>query len=141
AADDRVPSLEPKAVEVATDPGASRARGDRELESERLGLRDPLTNSGHRLERCDELGLTSVAPGLERGAVERSFHEGFEVGGGLEPPRLASDVLAPGLAGQILPVLPVDLDPGLVRGHLGLEDEAVEVEDQRADHSWDANAE
>src|SRR5205809_338206 len=118
-----------------------RAPSDRELESERLGLREPLANAGHRLERCDELGLPSVATGLNGGAIERSLYQRFEVRGGFKPTGFAADVVGPKLVGQIVAVLPVDLDPGLVRGHLGLEDEAVEVEDQRADHSWDANAE
>jgi hypothetical protein len=51
----------------------------------------------------------------------------------VEPTGLTPDVIEPPIARQLVAVLAVDLRPRLVRRRLRLEDQAVEIEDERPD--------
>ena len=66
--------------------------------------------------------------------VERQAGEFFEIGHRIVVlAEIAADALREGLDGEVMAVVRVQLAPGLIDGAFGVEDEAVEVEDDGAD--------
>ena len=118
---------------MAVDPRRRRARADPQLEPALARLGQELAEPGGLGDGHHELRLARVAARLEGVAIRLRPGERLEVRERVEPAALAADVIEPQRLRQLVAELAVDLDPGLVRGRLGLEDEAVEVEDQRAD--------
>src|SRR5205814_1644319 len=108
-----------------------RARRDAQAEPEPFRVGDVFTHTFHHVEREDELRLPRVPPTLHRRDVEPFADERRKVFRRLEP-AIAPEVVVPPRHRDLVAVLTVDLGPGLVRRRLGLEDEAVEVEHERA---------
>src|SRR5207249_11596772 len=131
------PRPTPRRCRAARDgraPGTRRARRDREAQSQPLRVGDVVAHADHHVERGDELGLARVPTCSYRVAIEAFADQRGEMIRGVEEATLASDVFEPAVEWQLVPVLAINLGPGLVRRSLRLDDESVEVEDERADH-------
>src|SRR5438477_1306692 len=136
AADDRGDAFTKRQpLEVRADVTLAGARGDTDPESESRGIREVLPHAGDGLERREDLALPRLSSRFDRDAIERRRHQRREVVERVERPDRRTDVLEPPLAGKLEPMIAVDLGPRLERGTLGLEDQPVEIEDERADGS------
>ena len=78
--------------------------------------------------------LVLEAPGVQALPFQGSTMERLEVGHGVKAMLVRSDHLGPDLRRQLQAVVAVELLPGFESGRLGVDDEAVEIEDQGADH-------
>ena len=81
----------------------------------------------------DHLGATPDAA-IQHLLRQRPAQPLFEVVLGMEAGRGRADDLHPALERKLLSVGLVDLEPRPVDGLLGVEDQAVEVEDESANH-------
>ena len=132
--DDRVPAdllLEPRQVQV--DPRARGAGDDRALETAAFRLREVLGDPGPQLLRLDQRELVRPPACVDPLALDRCADELLQVLDRLEA-AVRTDSLGPAAERQLVPVLLVHALPRREGRHLGVEDEAVEVEEEGADH-------
>ena len=111
-----------------------RAGGDAKAEPEPGRVGDVVAHPGKHLLRVQDRVPEELAPPLQRLPIQRAADQLLQVDHGVEVVIGGADGLQPGLEGQRLAVLLVGPGPALIDGHLGLQDQPVEVEHQRADH-------
>ena len=116
---------------MTKDPLRGGARTHREAEVTRPRLAQELAEAGRLRDLHHQLGLALIATPVDRIAVRLRARQTFEVGQRVEPTALAADVVEPERFRQLVSEFAIDLDPRLVRGRFGLQDEPVEVEDER----------
>ena len=130
--------LEADRAELRDDPILAVPRDDRRLEPALPSLGEPFRDAGQERGPRVQLGLPARPAGDHRFAIDCPADQPLEMRHGVERPfrrASAADRGQPVLEREIDAVLRVRVPPGLVRGHLGVDDDAVEVEQQRRDHA------
>ena len=117
--------------EVTLDPRAAGGGGDAEAQAEATSLLDVLAHAGQDGLQGDQRVAVRAVALLQRGGVERTAAERLQVLAGIEGVH-GADALRPFFEGQRVAVLGIDRLPRVVHRRLGVEDEAVEVEDEQA---------
>lgn len=115
--------------EVLVDPLPARARGDRRPQAEPTGVGEVGIDAGQ--EALGD-GRLAVIQTLQRGeflSVERLTEPLAQVDDGVEAGGRRADDGEPLLARQLLAMLAIDALPRLKDRTLGIDDEAIEVED------------
>jgi hypothetical protein len=120
-------------LEVAADPGAIRRGGDGQPDAQAPGGVHVLPHAGKRLLAGDQLGHARRAAGTHCGGVDGPLQQRLEVTTRIERV-VGADVRGPQAGVERAAVLRVDLAPGIEGGLLGVEDQAVEVEDEKPRH-------
>jgi hypothetical protein len=132
-ADDALPPVgKAQPFEMADHPSPAGAGGDRQLETGFTGPVAEVDHPGQHRPPGQQLLGAAAAQDRDRVPVERAAQPGFEVGVGVEG--VGAHGRLPELQRELLAVLPVDLGVGQVDRLLGLQDQAVEIEDDRAQH-------
>ena len=120
------------------DPAARRARDDRALQAVPLGGGEVVGDSRPQLFRLDQRQLVRVAPLVQRLALERLADELLEVVHRVHRRAIVPTTSAHFSCGSSWPCSLVEPLPAGARGGLGVEDQAVEVEEECADGHGDA---
>jgi len=120
---------EVEVVEPAFDPPTGAAGGNGAGKSKGRGFGEAIDDAGENGERFAELFLAEGTLGFEFGPIELATGAGFEIDTGvIVGPEVGADDGGVGFDGEVEAVGFEDFAPGLVAGAFGVDDEAVEVE-------------
>jgi hypothetical protein len=137
--DDRIPRVaQTDAAAVALDPLVPVAGNDPSLEHQALGLSETLLDTREQGRGVTELELALRSAADQRLPIELPTRERFQMRDRIEGPRdrsTRSDRRQPVAQGEVDPVLFVDITPRLIGRNLGVDDDAIEVEEERADQN------
>lgn len=129
---DTVPAAQVKTFQVARDPGPPGARGHSKADTHGDRFLPPLSDAGQDRQGLYQLPFAPSALGAESLPIQAAAQLPFQVGHGVEVVRTATDDRLPEVEREAEAVPLVDLCPGLVDGALSVDDQSVEIEDERA---------
>jgi hypothetical protein len=112
---------------------------DRDAVAEPLGLVEVLPDAVAQLLELDGRLLDRPACLVHALPVERFPEPRLQILERIEPLQ-RPDRRRPGVDRELVAVLPVDIGPRSEGGALGIDEQAVEVEEQRADHRPSASS-